>query len=217
MILIALLSESGIKSCVIFQISFVKMAVEAATAFKGVAKRPRNSWALAITDVSGVYQMNIFYKSTKGEIGPYSQSPKNVKIKMPFGPPVLCEYSVKKGDDGAVGDFVFMNKIKQRGLFPERCLNNFETGVCAFSRMITRLCVEKKEKLLAKYLSLLPHSENFIHHEEELHNRDGFLVDGTGVQEEDLKGDGGTLEEYRDILRMAKESAKAAESVEKGM
>ena len=193
------------------------MAVEAATPFKGVAKRPRNSWALAITNVSGVHQMNIFYKSTKGEIGPYSQSHKNVKVKLPFGPPVLCEYNVKQGDDGSVGNFVFTNKSNQRGLFPESCLNNFETGVCEFSRKITRLCVEKKQKLLSMYLSLMQHSENFLHHQEEFYTTEGCLVDGTGVQEEDLKTEGGTMEEYRDMLRMAKESAKAAISVEKGM
>ena len=112
--------------------------------------------------------MNIFYKNTKGEIGPYSQSPKSTKVKLPFGPPVLCEYNVKQGDEGAVGEFVFMNKCKQRGLFPETCLNNLETGICSFSRIITRLCVEKKRNLLSKYLSLLQHSENFIHHNEEL-------------------------------------------------
>ena len=193
------------------------MAVEAATAFKGVAKRPRNSWSLAITDVMGVYQMNIFYKSTRGDIGPYSQSPKSTKVKLPFGPPVMCEYSLQQGVDGAVGEFVFMNKIKQRGVFPETCLNNLETGISAFSRMITKLCVEKRRSLLSKYLSLLQHSENFIHHHEEFHTTDGTLLDGTGIQEEDLKTDGGTIEEYRDILIMARESAKAATSVEKGL
>ena len=49
--------------------------------------------------------------------------------QRPFGPPVLCEYSVQQGVDG-VGEFVFMNKSKQRGLLPETCLNNLERKAC---------------------------------------------------------------------------------------
>ena len=51
---------------------------------------------------------------------------------------------------------------------------------------MTGIFAAKRNKLLALYLTLLSHSELFVHHNEELHNSDGFMTDGSGMQEMDL-------------------------------
>ena len=186
---------------------------------KNGAKRPRNAWFLATASVLGVHQMDIFYKNTKGDIGPYSPGSRNASVKIPFGPPVLCEYSVKTVEGAAVGEFKFFNKRRQSAELPEGILYSlgYGSGVTAFSRKVTDIFTDKTSNLLALYLTLLPHSEQFVHHNEELHNKEGFMTDGSGMQERDLVAAGGSLQEFRELAKVAKESAKVVKNVEKGL
>ena len=79
-----------------------------------IAKRPRNAWSLYVTNVISVFQVDIFYKNTKGDIAPFKSpsSKKNASVKIPFGPPTQCEYRMKKGVGGSVGEFKFSNVLK---------------------------------------------------------------------------------------------------------
>ena len=184
-----------------------------------IAKRPRNAWSLAVTNVISVFQVDIFYKNTKGDIGPFKSpsSQKNAAVKIPFGPPTQCEYRMKKGVGGSVGEYKFSNKKGESCAFPETLLNNFEFEVNGFSKRVTKMVVEDKKELLALYLTALPHSENFIHHNEETHSSDGFSADDSGVQIVKLIAAGGSLEDYKEFIKSAKESAKVVESLEKGL
>ena len=170
------------------------------------AKRPRNSWFLQMTKVLGIYQFEIGYKNTRGNVSSYSKSKTSPKI--PFGPPLKCEYYMKKNSDMEdYGVFNFTNKRRESAAFTESTMNNFNCGITEFSKKITSLIVEKKQKLLALYLSVLPHANGFVHHREESQDRNGFMLDGVGIQEKDLKINGGSLEDFLDFVEIAKASS----------
>jgi hypothetical protein len=173
------------------------------------AKRPRNAWFLRVTKILGTAQLEIGYKSTRGDESPFSNSKPGTAAKVPFGPPVKCEYSRKKVGDDDVGEFKFTNKRRETALFRESVLNNFNVsnGVNILSKRITSLVVDKKQKLLALFLSLLPHTSGFVHHREEFHDENGFSLDGSGIQEGDLINNGGTLKQFLELVDAALKSA----------
>ena len=179
------------------------------------AKRPRNAWFLDMSNVLGVYQVDIGYKNTKGEISPFSTSKRNAYVKRPFGPPVKCEYRVKSTGNEIEGEYKFVNNHKDTAVLPDSLLNNFDIGTNTFIRKVNLFRSDNKKDLLAKYLTLILHSDKFVHHSEELHSSDGFLLDGTGVTEAQLVTAGGSLDDYNDFVKVVKENAKEVLSVEK--
>ena len=175
------------------------------------AKRPRSSWFLRVTTIDDISQFEIGFKNTRGDISSFSKS--KASPKTPFGPPCKVEYLMKKIVDEESGEFKFTNKRRETVPFMESQMNNFNVdgGVNGFSRKITSLIVEKRQKLLAMYLSLLSHTDNFVHHREEYHDQNGFLLDGSGIQEKDLEQNGGMLVEFLEFVNVASTSAVTVE------
>ena len=182
------------------------------------ARRPKNSWHMVTSSVMGVYQVNIIYRSTKGDCGPYSSSPQCVRAKVPWGPPVSCEYRLRKDTkSGEVEkEFRFVNKRHESANFSEKLLNNIKTekAVAAFGQRVTSLATSEKKDLLANYLTLLQHAKDFIHHSTG-HDEDGFSLDGKGVTLKDLEENGGSLAELRSFVEVAKSSVQVNANIEK--
>ena len=182
------------------------------------AKRPRVSWFLRVIKILDTYQFEIGYKNVRGEVSAYSKTKSAPKI--PFGPPVKCEYFLRKSVDGeTMGAFHFTNKRRESAVFYEPLMNcfNVEGGVNDFSKKMTSMIMEKKQKLLAFYLSLLSHTRDFVHHREELQDKNGFMIDDDGIQERDLQINGGCLAEFEDFVEIAKSSSLVVENEDGGV
>ena len=135
----------------------------------------------------------------------------NASIKVPFGSPVKCEYGKKVLPSGdSVGHFKFINRRGEKTSCDETLLNNIKSEVTVFGQKLTSFCVAPnlKQCCLAHYLTLIQHSKDFIHHNEEIHDNLGFQKDGSGVTLTDLEACGGSLDELQDFRNLAKQSAK---------
>ena len=171
------------------------------------SRRPRNAWFLFVTKVEDDFDLHIGYKNTRGDVSELSCSPPNAPVKVPFGTPTAVEYLwTEEGDEG-FGELQFTSRRREEKKRPVSQLNSFEGGITAFAKMITGLVVDKKESLLALFLSLLPYSKGFGLHLEELYTDDGLSMDGSGVTELELKRQGGSLEEFKDFALAAMESS----------
>ena len=188
----------------------------ATTIITSKARRPKNAWYMRITKVIDFYQMDLGYKDSKNKAGPYSSSPQNMTV--PWGPSTACQYRVRKEKDDSVREFKFINKRRESVCFDEVLLNNIENGdgVTPFAQRVTSMCVGDRKKLLGNYLTLLQYAESFIYHNPALKDENGFSIDRTGVTMEEVESNGGSVEDFRSFVQIAKASAVAVESVEKG-
>ena len=174
------------------------------------AKRPKNSWFLFPSKVADKFQIDIGYKSGTGKIGLYSSSPQSASVKVPWGPPMKCEFVVRRATGSEfVREFKFSNGRNQTIAFDEIILNIVECGVNQFTQKLVSLCVKGHKKLLAKYVTLAQHAEGFIHHRDVEHDQLGLMLDGTGIGEAELEEDGGSLAEYKEFINLVKENARA--------
>ena len=182
------------------------------SALKSSPKRPRNAWWLCVQKIEGVADLNLGYKNSQGKITPFSNSKQSAKVKIPWGSVAKCEYLLTRFDDGTVGEFKFTNKRGEVTRLKKAILNSFEGGVNLFSKRVTAMVVEKKEGLLALYLSLLPYTSGFLFGSDgEVHTEDGFRLDEDGIKEDDLVKNGGSLAEFQDFVKLAYESAEDVE------
>ena len=179
------------------------------SALKSSPKRTRNAWWLCVQKIEGVADLNLGYKNSQGKITPFSNSKQSAKVKIPWGSVAKCEYLLTRFDDGTVGEFKFTNKRGEVTRLKKAILNSFEGGVNLFSKRVTAMVVEKKEGLLALYLSLLPYTSGFLFGSDgEVHTEDGFRLDEDGIKEDDLVKNGGSLAEFQDFVKLAYESAE---------
>ena len=179
-------------------------------------KRPRNAWFLRVHRIEGVADVNIGYKNSLGKITPFSNSKQSARVKIPWGSLAKCEYQETRVDDENVGEFKFTNKRGEITKLRKSILNSFEWGANLFSKRITAMIVEKKEVLLALYLSLLPYTPGFVLHTMDVHSVDGFrLEEDNGIKEEDLVKNGGSLTEFKDFVKIALECAEVVQPLEK--
>ena len=170
-------------------------------------KRPRTAWFINVTKVEETCDLCIVYKNSKGDIRPFSSSNSNAKVKIPWGTPVKCEFLRTREGDETFGEFEFTGKKEVVKLKASE-LYSFGGEVNPFSRRISSMIVDKREVLLAAYLSLLPHTVGFVNYREEVHSPEGFLIDGSGLTKDDLEKIGGSLEEFSDFVKIALGSAK---------
>ena len=171
-------------------------------------KSTRTGWFLEVTSVEGVADLGLIYKNARRELAPYSAAKQNAHVKLPWGTPVKCEYISSKNGDELSGQFKFSNKRRETATFNLSQLNSFDGGVNAFSKRITAIVTQKRECLLAIYLSLLPHMRGFAQHREGVHSECGFLLDESGVKEDDVVKQGGSMDELKAFVKAAQESAK---------
>ena len=128
------------------------------------ARRPKNGWFLFPSKVGEQFQVDIGYKTGTGKIGFYSSSPQSSSVKIPWGPPVKCQFVVRRSGDIVVNEYKFSNSRRETVAFDEVILNSLECGVNPFTQKIVSMCVKGNKILLANYLSLVQYSEGFIHH-----------------------------------------------------
>ena len=157
-----------------------------------MAKRSRNSFWIVPCSLLETFEINVAYKSTRGDVSPLSAGPQSSPVKIPLGPITDCSVRVRKDGEKTVSEMVFRNKRNQSVALPDNILNNLLPGVTPFSQKITSLKITKK-KLLSLYLSRLIFCEDFIHHREGVHSVDGFQVDDEGECVGRMIAAGGTL------------------------
>lgn len=144
--------------------------------------RQRNSIFFYVSNVLGCYELCVGYKNTKGVVQPLSASQQAASIKVPFGPLKSCEFRKRNiSVDELLEEFKFVNSKLKILSMPASLLNNLEFQDGEFSRKVTELYVGKKKELLAKYLTLINQTKEFINHEEDIHDSDGMLLSGDGL------------------------------------
>ena len=173
------------------------------------ALRPSNAWFLFSSKLNSIYQIDIGYKNSRGKFGGYSSSPQNEVNKLPWGSPNRCEFVLKRSkEDNLVRKFKFRN-VKQESASFDMVIFNMKIGghESEFSNKVNSMCIQQKEKLLALYLTLVSHSESFVHHKVSIHDEMGFQIDGSGPTLSDLSELGGSIHDYQDFIRIVKDSA----------
>ena len=112
-------------------------------------KRLKNAFFLHASNVLGLYEVNVGYKNTKGDIHPLTASKQNAKVKISFGPPTSCVLQERKVGEEVWKEYKFQNSRKQSVALRDSILNNLEFAINDFSRKITAMVVENKKQLLA--------------------------------------------------------------------
>ena len=170
--------------------------------------RSRNSWFFIITKFDGKFEFNLGYKYSNGTVSFLSSAKRNAVIKPPWGPPVHCQFRVIKNDKGQLGEyFTFALKSGEKQNLKASIMNNLFAGENQYSRKCTSLVAQKKNELLAMYMTLLSNSGGFSHHREDIHHPSGMRKDSNGVQEQSLIDQNGSLQEFLDFKGLAESSA----------
>ena len=134
-------------------------------------------------------------------------------MKQPWGPPVSAEFGIQRKGPDIVREFKFKNSCGEVARFDIALLNNLRNEVNGFTQTLTSLCVKFKFKLLSFYFGLTQRSSQFVHHKEGIHDADGFLMDGSGVQLRDLQSEGGSYDSYIEFRSFVIESALTITSI----
>ena len=176
--------------------------------FKKDPVRPRNCWFFVITQVEGTYEFNLGYKYADGTVSFFSTARRGAVIKPPWDSPTSCQLRIHKNDKGEdVEYFRFLIKSGENQNFKASQLNNLFAGENAFARKCTSMVIEKKHELLANYMTLLPSSAGYSHHRSAIHSDNGVRVDMTGVTEQDLVDNKGSLKDFLEFKALAEASA----------
>lgn len=172
-----------------------------------VPKRPRSSMWLHSSRVNGEYNVSVMFKDTRYQVYPLTASSQNSSIKIPFGPPTDCHYVSRVVSNDIVREFQFTNNRNQTVSKPDFIFNNLASGVNSFTQLVSSIYGKNKE-LLAIYISKINFGESFVHHQDGIHDSDGFSISDNGATESRIKDAGGSLDEYRTFIERAKENAK---------
>ena len=142
-----------------------------------------------------------------------SDSPRNSNNRVPFGAlsDVSYEELFKNNEKKNYLSCSSTNKIYKLFKISEINVNIWKAN--DFSLEIQRMKRKSEGRLLAMYMKLLIHSEEFLHYNPEIHVVDGRLIDGTGVQSPDLVQLGGSLEKFKQFRDWAKASADIVDDV----
>ena len=175
-----------------------------------VAHRVRTGWFFILADVnagSGI-EMHLGWKYYKGDVGLYSATGSSSPSRPPWGSVHDCSFGTELSGRQETHDvFKFQNGSYLKKNFKLVELNSFFWEINDFTSQICELRQTGKDKLLALYLGLMPKSRRFNNHREAVFDDLGFRLDKTGVTEEVLKENGGSLDEYRKFLDKAANSA----------
>ena len=183
-----------------------------------IPKRQRSSVFFHVSNILGIYELHVGYKTAKENIQPLTSSKQGSQIKIPFGPPIRCQFSLKKTKEGEdIEILTFYNVRKQIVEKPASLLNGMEFVDNRFSRKITSLTVEGKKELLMFYLSKLNFVEGFVYHREGIHSPHGFEIEESLNEERGFQEMGGSLSEFRQLITYAKDGAQMVESMTKSL
>ena len=166
---------------------------------------PRTSWFLYSSLLGDTYQLDVGYRDSRGNCGALT---KNSNSKVPWGPPVSCEFNVKRGiNDTVVKEFRFLNSNHEEVALDTVIFNSLKEQVNPFTQKVSSLCTRQSYKLLACYLTAVQSSEGFYNHKEGIHTTCGFPINGEGVQLDNIEHLGGTKESLMEFISLVKQSA----------
>ena len=168
---------------------------------------PRSAWFIYVTKTNDEYDIHIGYKNSTGDVSEYCPTP-NSTVKIPFGTPVKCEHLVTRDSESTVEELQFTSKRRDVKKFKISQLNSFEGGDNLLSKKITSMVMDKKEKQLAHFLSLLPYSAGFSMHRADLHSKFGELLDDLIDGDKNIEDDENLLNDFKAFIVAATESAK---------
>jgi hypothetical protein len=148
--------------------------------------------------------MMIFCKQSSGRVGPYTAALPNSKRRDAWSPISGCEM-IRLARKTEVVEYVrFKNIENLQKEFRIDLLNMFIRSSTQFDRFCTKFQVDKRIHVLCIYISLLTRSCEFRGYKEELHSEDGFDLDGSGIQENNVTDSGGSLVEFLQFKTLAK-------------
>ena len=169
--------------------------------------RSRNSWFFLLTYLDNIFEFSLGYKYSDQTVTFFSAAKRNSVVKPPWDPPVQCQFRITSDKQVQTEWFRFENKHGSNQHLNVSLLNNLFPGESDFGRTCTSMVVNKKQELLALYMTLLPHSKGFSHHREDLHHASGIRVDGQGVGEQCLEKLDGSLKKFLEFKTSAEKSA----------
>lgn len=171
------------------------------------ASKPKHAWFLQSSKMDGYYQVEIGYKDSRKNVGAFSSDPHYVVNKMPWGSPTSCDFlAIRKGHD-LVKKFHFKNGNGEVAEFDIAVLNNLKGRLTPFSKKLTSMVAKQQYRLIARFVSIIQYSHGFILHDRDVHDKNGFRLDGTGLQLKDFEAEGGSYSSFMEFVKLAKESA----------
>ena len=175
-----------------------------------VAHRVRKGWFLVLADVeagSGI-ELHLGWKYYNGDVGLYSSAGSKSPTRPPWGSVNDCSFVTEQnGCQETQACLKFQNGSYVKKMFKFEEFNSFFWEVNEFTSNLFELRQTGKDKLLAVYLALMPKSKRFNNHREGVYDDLGFRLDKTGVTEEVIEENGGSLDEYSKFLEKAASSA----------
>ena len=157
-----------------------------------------------IVKEGGSYEIMLKIKQAHGGVGLFTASLPNSRSRETWEAAVeLIIVTIEKKSE-AVDYVQVRNIVNLKHDFRADLLNMFIDSTSQYDRFCTQFVVKKRMALLCKYFSLLACSKDFTKYCEEEFSEDGFKIDGSGVQQEDLVASGGSLSEYLEFISLAK-------------
>ena len=168
--------------------------------------RSRSCWVFQSYKLGKSYSVEITVKTHLNRIGPLSAS-KTPSYKPSFGAVVnfAMENRVKEKTGEHIKHLVVTNEDNVKHPCRQDLLYMFLKSTDSFTQVCQGLISDGKVKLLVKYLNSCIKSEGFT-----MHQSDKFTKEGVEVSEqvpEDFLNDGGSLDELRDFIVLAKKHA----------
>ena len=173
------------------------------------AVRVRTAWFIVISDVNGVMEIHLGYRYYDQTISLYSTAPASSPRKLPWGAIRNCELkqNVKNGK-GEEGDyFQFENERGEKRMFKIQMMNPLLWGINDFTQKVAGLRVGHKEEAIGMYLTKMNTSQGFFLHRAEIHDEWGFEIKNRESQVEDMEKINGDLDEYKEFVLAAQNSA----------
>ena len=168
------------------------------------ATRVRVAWFPILVSVeNGVKELHLGWKYVDNSVGFYSNSANSSKSRPAWGKIINCRFKVIRMKDEEINHVAFQNCKKEGKAFKLDDMNPSLWKVNLFTAKVVEMRMARRDEVLALYFSLLPKSIAFSEYKEEVHNSDGFCLDGTGVKLEDVVSKNGSLEEYREFVQKA--------------
>ena len=163
----------------------------------------RAGWSVFVCSVGSKLQMHILCKRSSGRMGPFSSAGPASQKKPIWEPITECKFQVKMSEGEAKQDFMFKNTDNESKAFRADLMDPLMAEMNTYTQKSAALLV-KNPRLLAAYLTLLSHSEEFCTHEAKKHDKKGFDIEN-GI--EAISKFGGCLSDYEEFRKAALENA----------
>jgi len=169
-----------------------------------VPKSANSKTAWTVIQLKMHQKINIYLmcKQSNGKIGPFTSAPSASKTRPMWEPINLCEYKVETDVSGSKRLFQFRNIDNESAQFRADTFDPLLVKTNLFTQKQTALLMSNPN-LLALYLSLLSCSEEYVGHDINKHDKNGFNKDESVSGEELIVRAGGSLSEYEEFRKAA--------------